>query len=66
MSPAVYTLKLVAYTNTVENLLRLASPAAKQFQLLVGEEPQKNWVLWASLFNYRIQGHDPLLATVTN
>ena len=48
------------------NLLRLASPAAKQFQLLVGEEPQKNWVLWASLFNYRIQGRDPLLATVTN
>ena len=48
------------------NLLRLASPAAKQFQLLVGEEPQKNRVLWASLFNYRILGRDPLLATVTN
>ena len=41
------------------------SPAAKQFRLLVGEEPQKNWVLWASYFNHRIQGHDPLLATVT-
>ena len=34
------------------------------FKLLVGEEPQKNWVLWASSFNYWIQGRDPLLATV--
>ena len=33
------------------------------FKLLVGEEPQKNWVLWASQFNYWIQGCDPLLAT---
>ena len=42
------------------------SPAAKQFRLLVGEEPQKNWVLWASYFNYRIQGYDQLLAMVTH
>ena len=41
------------------------SPAAKLFQVLVGEEHQKNWVLWASYFNYWIQGRDPLLATVT-
>ena len=43
---------------------KFASQLQNNFKLLVGEAPQKNWVLWASQFNYWIQGHDPLLATV--
>ena len=64
MSSSVYSLKLVAYTNSVEIYFAEQAQLQNHYILLVGEEPQKNWVLWASLFNYWIQGHDPLLATV--
>ena len=44
-----------------KNCFRLAGPQLqKQFQLLVGEEPQKNWVTFGLVyFNYRIQGRGP-------
>ena len=48
VSSAVYSLKLVAYTTSVEICFAYRAQLQNNFKLLVGEEPQKNWVLWAS------------------